>query len=887
MSDAIQAENETLARACEAVADAAMAGIEWVGLAAGQVREEGPAMARELRRGATRARKLAQAARRPMCVSVFGPSQSGKSYLISALARREQRPAKVLFDGQELDIVRDINPEGGKEATGLVTRFSIRPVPGLPGLPVAMRLLSQTDIVRIIANAFMEDFNRDTVVPLTREEVEAVIAPLRARARPAPVDVLTEDDVQELHEYFERYFRNHPTHLALHIAPWREIETLAPRLPIPERAALFGLLWNNLAEMTQLCARLMTALAELDFAEQAFCALDAMVPKARSVIDVATLFGLGKEGGGRDEGDKVAIGTRAGRRAQMARPVITAIVAELQLQLAEKPFDFFEHTDLLDFPGARSRERYDGRDAEKTAAANLYHLFIRGKVAYLYQRYLAEQELTSMLLCLGDSNQEVRTLPAMVKDWIDGTHGATAEARAAHANSALFLVFTKFDKEFVAKAGADDDNVERWSTRLDTTIKSFLALDYDWPYEWKPGQPFNNTFWLRNPNAYDEGLLDYAEPDAGKNRRELGFRNQPRLDRLRARFLENPDVRRFFAEPAAAWDAAMALNDGGLAYIAARLRPVCNPQTKRGQVRALLTAQSQRLAGSLRPYYVSSDLEAEMQKRLGEARGVVAALNETARRQAFGLFLHEMQVNADTLAEVFRARQFNVSDMPSAVAGPVGTTMDAADLDDELADIFGDTPAPKPTPREEAPQARDLADVFAESALSHWHEVLHALATRDDLEPIFGLTREALASLTGQLGAASRRIGLRARIATQIRASAAYHERVGERLLKPVMIAERAINDFVYWLDMDRTPPASRPLAGRSNPRPVFTRAPAAEQWPDLAERAQPFERDFYLDWVVSYRRLVEDNARAASGLVGDVALNEKLGRVLAGLATP
>ncbi|UPY38940.1 virulence factor SrfC family protein [Sediminicoccus sp. KRV36] len=873
---ATDAENETLARACEAVADAASAGVEWVGLAATEVREEGPAMARELRRGAIRARKLAEAARRPMCVSVFGPSQSGKSYLISALARKEQRPAKVIFAGQELDIVRDINPEGGKEATGLVTRFSIRPTPSLPGLPVAMRLLSQTDIVRIIANAFMEDFNRDTVVPLTREQVEAVMGRLRGKARPAPVDVLTEDDMQELFEYFERYFRNHPTHVALTPAPWREMESLAPRLPIAERAELFGLLWNNVPELTQLCARLMTALAELDFAGEAFCALDAMVPKARSVIDVATLFNLGK-----DESDRVAIGTRSGRRAQMARPVITAIVAELQLQLAEKPFDFFDHTDLLDFPGARSRERYDGRDAEKTAAANLYHLFIRGKVAYLYQRYLAEQELTSMLLCLGDSNQEVRTLPAMVKDWIDGTHGATAEARSAHADPALFLVFTKFDKEFVAKAGADDDNVERWSTRLDTTIKSFLALDYDWPYQWKPGQPFNNTFWLRNPNAYDEGLLDYAAPDADRNRREIAFRSQPRLAMLRARFLENVEVRRFFADPAMAWDEAMTLNDGGLGYIARRLRPVCNPETKRRQVRALLASQAQGLAGSLRPYYVSSDLEAELQKRLGEARTVVAVLNETARRQAFGLFLHEMQVNADRLAEVFRARQLNVSDLPSAVAGPVGTTLDVADLDDELADIFGDTPTPKPAPRE---QARDLAEVFAEAALAHWHEGLHALASREDLEPLFGLTREALASLTGQLGAASRRVGLRARIAQAIRGSASYHEKVGERLLKPVMIAERMINDFVYWLDMDKLKPEARPTAGRPTPRPVFTRPPAAEQWPDLAERAQPFERDFYVDWAVSYRRLVEENARVASGMVGDVALNEKLGRILAAL---
>ena len=62
---AMDAENETLARTCEAVADAATLGMEWVGLAAAQVREEGPALARELRRGAVRARKLAEAARRP------------------------------------------------------------------------------------------------------------------------------------------------------------------------------------------------------------------------------------------------------------------------------------------------------------------------------------------------------------------------------------------------------------------------------------------------------------------------------------------------------------------------------------------------------------------------------------------------------------------------------------------------------------------------------------------------------------------------------------------------------------------------------------------------------------------------------------------------------
>lgn len=42
---------------------------------------------KDMRSAARSFRKLSRAASRKMCVGVFGPSQAGKSYLISALAR--------------------------------------------------------------------------------------------------------------------------------------------------------------------------------------------------------------------------------------------------------------------------------------------------------------------------------------------------------------------------------------------------------------------------------------------------------------------------------------------------------------------------------------------------------------------------------------------------------------------------------------------------------------------------------------------------------------------------------------------------------------------------------------------------------------------------------
>ena len=91
---------------------------------------------------------------------------------------------------------------------------------------------------------------------------------------------------------------------------------------------------------------------------------------------------------------------------------------------------YFEHTDLLDFPGYRSRYKFDDVRRELEKPGLLREMFLRGKVAYLFQRYCAERELTSMLLCIGPSNQEVQDLPGVINDWICSTHGERPEERA-------------------------------------------------------------------------------------------------------------------------------------------------------------------------------------------------------------------------------------------------------------------------------------------------------------------------------------------------------------------------------------------------------------------------------------------------------------------------
>src|SRR5213595_3973755 len=117
-----------LAQDCEILAVAASEGVNWLKDAANQsptVAQQAPSLISELQKVRNQSRKPARAARRRMCVGVFGPSQAGKSYLVSSPASRAGRPLPGLFADQAFVCLPDINPPGNRESTGLVTRFGL------------------------------------------------------------------------------------------------------------------------------------------------------------------------------------------------------------------------------------------------------------------------------------------------------------------------------------------------------------------------------------------------------------------------------------------------------------------------------------------------------------------------------------------------------------------------------------------------------------------------------------------------------------------------------------------------------------------------------------------------------------------------------------------
>ncbi len=864
------------------VVEAASRAVQWTAQNAEALADESRSLGRDARRLLVRARKIRSALDRPMCNGVFGPSQSGKSYLISALARPLDGALLARFGDRTVDFVRDINPEGGRESTGLVTRFTVHPRPGPEGFPVQLRLLSEPDLVKIIANCFFLDCDHSQWEPLEPAVIQKRLDELQRVAERAPVDALTEDDVYDLQEYCDKTFESSngvETVRRLRSAFWPLAESLAPRLRLPDRARLFALLWGDVPQFTQLYMRLHAALDRLGFAEEAWAPLEALLPREESVIDVAALDGLGEDG---DE--RLALRTAEGRAAELGRREASALTAELTIPMEGRAFDFFEHTDLLDFPGARSREQILDLARHIQTPNALARLFLRCKVAYLFQRYCADRELTSMLLCVGPGNQEVRSLPAMVAEWIHSTHGRTPDERSEQL-TALFLVLTMFDRELETKEGEGPPE-QRWTTRLQSSLRDFLGKQHEWPRAWDRRGAFRNVFWLRNPNVRRKELFEYDERD---DWRELRVRadEEQRLRELSLGFIANPDVLEHFEDPERAWSAALTPNDGGVGYLRDRLAPVCEPELKRVQLSARLDDLREELLQRLDPYHRSDDLEAERAKKVALGVELVQWLAKLVAAQRLGELIEDLQVQEEDLRDVFlrvRRGQWEGPDEAPPGNPGVGAVPEEESVLAEMLDGI-ETAA-----IQEAPAFEELrsgvaaeAELFGRAVMEHWIGRMHELA-RDERRRAYYLSDEQnLVQLAQELASGARRLGLRERITREVGKATEFRMKEEHGAALPVRLACSLVNDYVAGLGFDQLPLESRPAVGQPpHQRHVFAPRPESEGLPRLPDEPHAFERIYAADWGRALRQLLEDNAAGRGDEDMDAEQNRALGEILA-----
>ena len=887
-----------LATYCADLAQACNDAGAWAARNGELVRGEQEGLAKELRRAARVFRRCSRAASRKMCAGVFGPSQAGKSYLISALARDAGHSLLAVFGEESKDFISEINPEGGKESTGLVTRFTMtRPTDLPPGHPVQIRLLSETDIVKILANAYYADCEHKEA---PQSDIEATLKALRQRAQSLPqgsgspsADL---DALEDLREYLVKDFRAKARVQELERSYWDQALALGPLLDLEGRVQLYGLIWDEVEEFTALLRLLLRALDALGHAERAFLGLDALTPRDTSIIDVTTLAGLDDAAKAQAEGSLDVV-TPAGKNASLPRAVVTALTAELTIVMREQPAPYFEHTDLLDFPGYRSRYKLDDLRRELKKEGMLKELFLRGKVAYLFQRYCAERELTSMLLCIGPSNQEVQDLPGVIDEWVRTTHGERPEDRQGRQPS-LFFVLTKFDMEFEDKKGAPSLE-SRWDNRLHASLLDFFGKQHDWPTHWTPNSGFNNIFLLRNPNFRFDAVMEYAGDQEKGIRAERG----DYVNRLQAAFLQSPLVAAHFRDPSRAWDEAMKLNDGGISYIRESLSPLCNPDIKREQLLQNVQATREAVARRLSAFYRTDDREEIRKQKLLLIRNLFSRLGKLEEQQGrLGQLLRRLTISdadiADFHPEATRRFLEQASEAPEPAAAAEAEPLPELDLDsvdvgawNPFAADAPETPAQPAVAASEpaAPAPLDEAAFFAAYVESRWIERLHQLADDPLSQRYFFLPGQDFSALVSELSTGAARLALRDRMAEGFRLASAYANTSRESIArKEASIASGILNSYVDWLGLD---PRSHDEKARTLALPgakntvVFTPPPEAARPPVLAESRSAWGRRWLGDWLNALAALIMGNVDFDGEQTLNVEENLALGSILRRLA--
>ncbi|MGB1026916.1 MAG: virulence factor SrfC family protein, partial [Rhodospirillaceae bacterium] len=603
--------------------------------------------------------------------------------------------------------------------------------------------MTETDIVKILANSFFLDFdpNNMTIPPVEEEQIRGLLSSLEGQAGTGVGSRsgegsghLDEIALFDLSQYFRQNFKSRIGAFD-RVDYWRGLIALGGRLDREKRAALFEVLWGCLPEFTALYLHLVEALEQVGHAPEALVGLKGLIPREagsppepNSIIDVAILSRMGSA---RDAQDTIPMrlsGADGPTDVALPRATLTALIAEICLTIQDSPWPFFDHTDLLDFPGARSRLKLLAMppDAEEKESQKR-ELYLRGKIAYLFQRYTDELELTSMLLCMPPSVAEVKDLSALVKNWIEATHGATPERRKAVRN-ALFLVLTKHDMEFIEKGGeTDDSRMGKWDRRLHASLLELYGKE-GWPQNWD-GKPFANTYFLRNPGMKQVHLMSYVDEAALIEDRPV---DSPAFATYRQAFLTSPLTEKYFSDRPAAWEAAMAPNDGGIAYLVSALEGVLDPGLKQRQAAERLVDAAGSLDQPLRGLYFE-DGDAALKEQDGKMLGLRKALHagfKLTDLRGFALFLRSLMLDESEIREIFltvaalRLDETGVLDGSGSESGSEAPVV--AEEDDPWDDPWAE-PDPSPAAEDQtaaarsgAPARRERADLFAERLMNHW-----------------------------------------------------------------------------------------------------------------------------------------------------------------------
>lgn len=870
--------------------------IDWIGRVRGNARSvdsEADALILRLRRIRNEAKSLGAAAGLPSTVGFFGLSQAGKSWLISALAAGGDGELATIADGQRLEFMRHINPPGGgKEATGLVTRFSFRAKQGPTGYPIELKLFEEIELVKVLSNSFFNDFNLEKIGnPISGSQAKQVLDDLETRKRATRVAGISEDDMVSLWDYLNDNFGKAIGQLTVDFLP--RAVSLAPYLTLEDRAQLFSCLWGPATALTQLYLSLAQTLATLGNPNRVFAPIETLVrandkgslSQADSIVNVDMLKRLGRP----QDLTTTVLPVIAGQVAQektVTLAQLAALTTEMIFPLVNQPSQtIFEEVDLLDFPGYRGRLGLEsftdigGPEQDAQVGNPIAELLLRGKVAYLFERYTETQEMNVLVVCTSTIKQsDVTEVGPVLERWIGKTQGETANQRAKR-DPGLIWALTMFDSKIDEALPKDEDMLRAvWTNLVQATMLERFGK-YGWMQDWSNGTAFNNSFLTRKPRIGNQ-FLDRTEG----HETSVKSSEADKLKLLEQTFIENAAIKTHVAEPEAAWKSMLKLNDGGIERLSQYLAKVSTREVKLERVKEQMEKALHDLLENRLGRWFHQDGMGEIEAKKKIQRQVGEELKK--RIHLLADVQHKLQLPDNLLQSLYFGSSI---DAPEDTISADDSRPSAVNLEDSVfgedLDFFGDSPA-KVTTQTEKPEPLGSDARFAKLVLSAWIEHLRSLPSDERLMSHLGLQKHIAEMMCDEMVTGSARVDLQKQLFDVVSRT----EQVGakrEKLVgRQVFAAKMVLSNFITWLGYINTPVEKRPDSIFNKGHKIFEQPNrvAHGQLPTLGDKPVDHTKIYMADWLVGFLQLILENAGHDGGREIKPEQNAELGALIANL---
>ena len=568
---------------------------------------------------------------------LFGQSQAGKSYLAHIILSDSSSQLEIDLGTTTADFIKDINPVGGgKESTGVVTRFSINPVKD-KDYPVLTRFLTLEDVCLVLCKSYFLNLQS---TPLDSEKIQNVVNEIREEISGGDKSAISlEEDVRfslkDLQGSVERYFPMYQAH-------WKAIEDsglwtlchehLEVLANAPQTfAKLMSVLWMGHTGLHDLARKLFSALRELHWVEHGHLEGEAILRDGGAIVDVASLRAM-------NESVSLEVKTDT-KRVSINRGVLSALTKEVVLNIqsgAVEEDSYLHRADIMDFPGARSPMSLEDTGDDITLP------FLRGKVEHLFEQYSQDFEINNLLFCIPNKQNDVKDLPNSLKSWVERNVGESPEAREnliqKRGVSPLMVVFTMFDKQLEFLSNTDNEVsglAKRWDTRFRAYFEDEIIQGRSWGENWTTTHSFKHVYPLRDFNWSDHTFDGFnaksgtpessLKPFSSNVSSELYASRMDFHARLKESFLKDEHVNRFIVDPLSAWNHCAEPNNNGSVPIIKAMHQASQTSGLATHAQGVMNNATSELLEALKKHHHSDDI-AEMHQKAEELSNQISLL---------------------------------------------------------------------------------------------------------------------------------------------------------------------------------------------------------------------------------------------------------------------